>query len=115
MVTVYLGGPMRNYKDFNFPAFAEGTAKLRSIGYKVFSPAEQEISRGFDGRDHDGDLEKFTTVTGFNLREALKVDLDYICTSADMVVVLPDWEKSKGTRAEVATAAALGIPVIPLN
>src|ERR1700721_1265079 len=32
-----------------------------------------------------------------------------------MVGVPPDWEKSKGTRAEVATAAALGIPVIPLN
>ncbi len=115
MVSVYLAGPMRNYKDFNFPAFTEGATNLRNHGYEVFSPAEHEVSRGFDCHGHDGDLAKFISTTGFNLREALSRDIEWICARADLVVVLSGWEKSKGARAEVATAAALGVPVIPLN
>lgn len=112
---VYLGGPMRNIKDFNFPAFDQATKQLRGKGYEVFSPAESEISDGFDGHGHSGDLKKFSKNTGFNLREALKKDLTWICQHADIIVVLPGWENSPGTRAEVATATALGLPVIPLD
>src|SRR5690348_4013550 len=115
MVAVYLGGPMRNIRDFNFPAFLNGARKLRDRGYTVLSPAEHEIAQGFDGRGHDGKLEKFSKETGFSLREALKADLTWICNEADMVVVLPGWENSPGTRAEVATATALGLPVITLE
>ena len=32
--------------------------------------------------------------------------------AADVVYVLPDWEQSKGTRAEIAEAERHGIPVV---
>ncbi len=115
MVAAYLGGPMQKIKDFNFPAFLDAAKDLRKLGYEILSPAEHEISTGFDCHGHDGDLKKFSEETGFNLRKALKRDLEWICDQADMVIVLPGWERSKGARAEVATATALGLPVVPLK
>ncbi len=114
---VYLAGPlaMQKFLDFNFPAFTNAAERLRKIGYTVYSPAEDEINKGYDAHGHDGDLKKFTEKTGFNLRKALKRDLKWICAHADMVVMLPGWENSKGSRAEVATATALGLPVIPIE
>src|SRR5436853_6975099 len=46
--SVYLAGPMRNYKLFNFPAFDAYTEKLREDGFIVFSPAELDRQNGFD-------------------------------------------------------------------
>ena len=51
---------------------------------------------------------------GFNLREALGVDLAWICTHADGIALLPGWRNSKGATAEHAAAVALGLEVIEL-
>jgi len=103
---------MRGYPEFNFPAFADATAKLRAAGYEVFSPAEQDLNNGFDPTKGDYNA---VTPAGFNLGEALAADLAYICKEAEVVVVLPGWEKSDGVNAEVATAKAVGIPVMTLD
>lgn len=100
--TVYLAGPMRGIEEFNFPAFEAAALHLRRQGYQVFSPAEHDLESGFDPKG---------TLDGFNLRAALKWDLETI-TSCNCVVVLPGWEHSKGCAAEVATARALGIKVL---
>jgi hypothetical protein len=52
---------------------------------------------------------------GFDLRDALAVDLEWICRHADMIVMLPGWEKSSGATAEHAAAKALGITVTLWN
>lgn len=96
---IYVAGPMRGIPEFNFPAFHVAAAKLRAEGHLVFNPAERDIQH------HDG----------FNLREALKDDLEFICLHADAVAVLPGWESSKGAQAEVATAKALGLAIIELE
>lgn len=111
---VYLAGPMRGYADFNFPAFHAATDRLRELGYEVFSPAERDVNTGFDPTGMKGHQDELGPA-GFNLREALGADLAYICKHADAVVVLPGWEKSNGANAEVATAFALGLPVLTLN
>lgn len=106
---VYLAGPMRGIEAFNFPTFAEATAALRRKGHTVFSPAERDLDAGFDptGMTGNEDLSEH----GFDLREALGIDIGWICTHADAVAVLPGWAKSSGARAEVAAAWALGVPV----
>lgn len=106
---IYLAGPMRGIPEFNFEAFGNATGALRRKGHTVFSPAERDLDAGFDptGMTGNEDLSEH----GFDLREALGVDLAYICEHADAVAVLPGWAKSSGARAEVAAAWALGVPV----
>jgi hypothetical protein len=111
---IYVAGPMRGIPEFNFPAFHAAAARLRSEGHEVFNPAERDIEHhGVDisKGNEAGDEALAAAVHGFNLREALKDDLEFICLHADAVAVLPGWEKSKGAQAEVATAYALGLQV----
>lgn len=113
----YVAGPMRGIAEFNFPAFHTAAAKLRAEGWTVFNPAEKDNER------HGTDISKGNTTGdeaiaakdhGFNLREALALDLDFICRQADAIALLPGWERSKGATAEHATAVALGLEVIVL-
>jgi hypothetical protein len=111
---IYVAGPMRGIPEFNFPAFHAATARLRGEGHTVFNPAERDIEHhGVDisKGNEAGDEAIAAAVHGFNLREALKDDLEFICLHADAVAVLPGWENSKGAQAEVATAYALGLQV----
>ena len=103
-MNVYLAGPMRGYPEFNFPAFHAAAARLRLAAIEVSSPAEHDVQGGFDPTGSDED---------FDLRAALRWDLEQVM-AVEMVVVLPGWEKSKGAKAEVALAEALGTPVYTL-
>lgn len=105
---------MRGIPEFNFPAFHEGARQLREAGHTVFSPAEHDIKvTGVDISKGNltGDNDIAEKEHGFNLREALKDDLVFICLEADGVVCLPGWATSKGALAERATAIALGLIV----
>lgn len=106
---LYLAGPMTGIKYFNAPAFADAAFKLRLVGYEVFNPAENDMANGielgkFDGTENLSDH-------GFSLRNVLKEDLTWICDNAEGIALLYGSEKSKGVAAELALAAALGIPV----
>jgi hypothetical protein len=114
---IYLAGPMRGYVEFNFPAFHAAAKKLRAEGHFVFSPAERDNERhGTDisNGNHTGSVEQATKEHGFNLREALAIDMAFICNVADAIALLPGWEKSKGARAEKATGEALDLLIIYL-
>ena len=114
---IYLAGPMRGIPEFNFPAFYAAADNLRSQGHEVFSPAERDNDRhGVDisKGNATGDEAQATKEHGFNLREALGIDLAWICAHAEAIAVLPGWEKSKGATAEHAVATALGLEVIQL-
>jgi hypothetical protein len=114
---VYVAGPMRGIPEFNFPAFHTATAKLREQGHHVFNPAEKDNERhGKDiSKGNEAGCEKIAAEQhGFNLREALGHDLQFICAEADAIALLPGWENSKGAKAEHATALALGLEVIVL-
>ena len=115
---IYLAGPMRGYPEFNFPAFHSAAAALRAEGHFVFNPAEKDNERhGTDiskGNQH-GCEETAAKEHGFNLREALGVDLAWICAEADAIALLPGWEDSKGACAELAAARALGLEVLILK
>jgi Domain of unknown function (DUF4406) len=108
---IYLAGPMQGYPEFNFPRFNAVTAALRSQGHRVFNPAEKDIERhnGVDisKGNATGDLTQSKVEHKFSLRTALSDDLDYICNTANCIVLLPGWEKSNGAQAEHRTAVAL--------
>jgi hypothetical protein len=107
---VYLAGPMRGIKDFNFPAFHVAATFLRSKGFEVLSPAENdERTYGADYFKSPTGDEKDTPL--FNLRTALLEDTQLIIESADAVAVLPGWERSSGALTEVSLARALRLPV----
>jgi hypothetical protein len=105
-LTVYLAGPMRGYPAFNFPSFTDAARRLWDAGYEYVSPAEHDLAQGFNPWLLAGDED--LSDLGFDLREALRWDLEQV-TKADAICVLPGWEKSSGARAEVAVAAALGL------
>lgn len=114
---IYLAGAMRGVPQFNFPAFHAVAARLRAQGHEVFSPAEKDNERhGTDisADNATGDESIAAAEHGFNLREALGVDLAWICAHADAIALLPGWQSSKGATAERAAAVALGLEVIEL-
>lgn len=97
---LYLAGPMRGYKDYNFPAFHEAAAKLRDMGHEVWSPAERDEEDGFDASKDEAKP----------LRYYMLFDLPAVLQS-DAVAVLPGWEQSTGAKLEVHVARVCGIPV----
>jgi hypothetical protein len=117
-LNVYIAGPMRGMPEFNFPSFHAAAKKLRAMGHYVFSPAEKDNERhGVDisKGNVDGDEDRAAKEHGFNLREALGVDLAWICAHADAIALLPGWERSQGANAEAATGRALGLMVQPVE
>lgn len=112
MAKIYVAGPMRGYKFFNFPAFDAATELLRDAGHSVFSPAERDRKDGFDpvALGCEGTPEEFVGLN-FDLREALKCDMVYICLHADRIHMLPGWARSYGAVAERALAVALQLDI----
>ena len=118
---IYLAGPMRGIPQFNFPRFNAVAKALRANGHEVFNPAEKDNERhGTDisAGNNEGSVEKAKATHGFSLRDALAMDLDYICHKATTLALLPGWEKSDGAQAEWRTAIALkgeGVDIIYLT
>lgn len=101
---------MRGYPEFNFPAFHEVTAKLRTTGSKVFSPAERDVKEGFDPTGKKGTMEELAALN-FDMRSALAADCKFICEEATHIFMLPGWSKSSGATAERALGLALGLVI----
>ena len=91
---VYLSGPMRHHRDFNFPLFNAVTRLLREKGYEVINPAEKP-----------GDAEMpWIDCILLDLKEILEMD-----PKVDVIATLPDWEHSEGAKIEVGVAEIRGI------
>ncbi len=98
--TLYIAGPMRGHKYYNFPAFFEAKEQLEKKGYKVMCPASTDIKEGFDASKPEDEL------TTQDMERYIKRDVQMVVDS-DGVVVLPGFEKSKGAMVEVSVARFL--------
>lgn len=106
---VYLAGPMRGLPEFNFPAFNNAAEILRVKGYEVFSPAEKDIEKYGNGLvNPTGNEDEAVSNVGFSLRQALGMDLEWVCAHGDAIALLKGWERSSGALSEFFTARALG-------
>jgi hypothetical protein len=111
MTRLFLSGPMRGHRHFNFEAFDAAAFQLERAGYRVWSPARRDRWTGFDAiaLDLHGNHDELAAHQ-FDLREAMSDCLRTVCRWADGVALLPGWEQSAGARAEWHTAQALDIP-----
>ena len=101
---VYIAGPMESVGgNMNIPLFNHVAKNLRAAGCEVFNPVEQF------------DLDQLLKLDKQQRKQArragMKADLNWICDHADVILLLPGWEKSPGAFAENAVALALGITV----
>lgn len=93
---IYIAGPMTGHVDFNYPAFFSAANTLRSAGFEVQCPAENDLPYPQEWHVY--------------LRHAIKQLVD-----CDAVATLPSWEHSKGARLEVLIAERLGMTVKSLG
>lgn len=101
---IYLAGPMRGYKNWNWPHFDRVADDLRRQGHTVWSPAEYDRELGLT------DDETKPLPDGF-LRKAFSADVRAISES-DTIVMLQGWEKSEGATLELGIARMLGLKVL---
>ena len=105
---VYLAGKMTGVPDWNFPAFDRVRDDYRARGFEVLSPADHDRLNGFEGIGLDGTSGQLEELgIELDLVEALIHDFRMIA-GGDAVVLLAGWEHSKGARAELAFATAIG-------
>jgi hypothetical protein len=108
---IYLSGPIAGIKDGNFPLFDHVAKRLQQQGHEVFNPAD--LTRNSYG-SLDNFLRRDFAEQRYVLKHWLAKELVWICLHAEIVYLLPDWQKSKGARAEYRTAAACHIPCQPV-
>lgn len=110
--TIYIAGPMRGIKYFNFPAFDQAERLLTGAGYRVVNPANLDRQLGFDETSYPDDYDwQDLSKIGFSLPDAVIRDAEAI-TQCDGIYLLAGWENSKGAKAERAIAEWLGLSVI---
>jgi hypothetical protein len=109
---IYIAGPMSGIPDYNRPTFYSTAEAFEEGGWEVFNPAENDV-RLFGS--HEACNEAIEANRNQALRVMLGSDLEWICSDADAIAMLPGWEKSYGARAEHATAVALGLEIIYIS
>ena len=90
-MTVFISGPITNrLKTYQY-AFADAQMALEFLGYKVLNPAW---------------LPK-----GLKIEDYVKID-NAMLECSDVIVLLPGWENSEGSRKEVELAMQLRKQII---
>ncbi len=100
---------MSGIKHFNFPAFDAAANDLRSQGIIVISPTDLDREAGFDPYTLPDDWD-WNVYPGTLRIDAFLRDMHAIAT-CDSIHLLPDWQDSKGARAERAVAEWVGLGV----
>jgi hypothetical protein len=102
---------MRGIPKFNFPAFDAAAAEGRRRGFGVMSPADMDRELGLT---EDEDLESVNTPENqrrFAGRDCAAL-LALKSESGDGIALLPGWEKSTGSIAELFLARWLKLCVV---
>jgi hypothetical protein len=87
---VYISGPMSNYENYNYDAFAETEKRLKEKGHYCINPHDIAAMVSDMTGIAIGDLEYY---------DILKLDMAFI-RFCDCVLMLQGWEKSQGAISE---------------
>lgn len=98
----YLAGPMTNIPLFNFPAFTAAAAHLRSHGFELIVPSEQDSPavQAAALRSTNGSLDADGKIGGETWGHILAKDVIIVADIVQGIILLPGWEKSRGARLE---------------
>jgi len=106
---IYIAGPMRGYKFYNFSAFDAAEARLRRLGYDVVNPAQLDRMRGIHPESFPEDWDWHKTPEGFDLKEVAMACLRHVI-ECDGVLTLKGWTLSRGAVTEHYFAGWVGVP-----
>lgn len=110
---IYISGPMTGRKDLNRKAFNTIAAWLRKRGHFVINPHDLSPIFGSEESLRDsfeclyGGKSKVGTETAQLARAVLLADFAAI-RSCDAILLLENWDTSKGAKAELLHALSLG-------
>ncbi len=96
---IYLSGPMTGRPDYNFPLFNKIAEELRQRHHEVLNPAELHP-----------DVVPGTWKWTEYLKSDIKAMMDY-----DTLVLLPEWDTSRGARVELNLADVLEYHVFEVD
>lgn len=96
---LYVSGPMTGKENYNRESFEETAVVLKQLGEHPITPF---------------DLDTVEPVAYHDWIPNMKRDIKYLM-GLDGVVVLDDWEESKGARIEVGLAVLMDMPVYKLS
>ena len=108
MTVVYLAGPMHNVLNCNAEFFREWKHKLTAKNFTVETPLDYDYDHSFDPRGYGTDEDYAARM--FDMRKAMAYSMEFICTKADVLAVLPRWERSDGAHAQVLVAWRMHLP-----
>lgn len=98
MSRVYLSGPISlngtlgaDEIGYRIAVFTSHAKRLRAAGYEVTNPCEVDDQPSWEAY--------------------MRIHIPSVC-AADIVAVLPDWEKSRGSALEVFVATQLLTPIV---
>lgn len=99
---LYLSGPMSGITDLNAAAFSRATDTLREKGYTVINPHELP----------EPDITGMSELEAWAEYLARDVVLFAKITSPVVLVLLPGWERSRGSLLERAVAKHRGFRIV---
>lgn len=94
---IYVSGPMTGLPNHNKEAFNAAASQLRSEGFYVMNPAEN------DGGNVNHTRKDYMVQDIFNVLQA------------DEIMVLPGWQNSVGAKVEMLLAFEREIPITNYN
>lgn len=99
---IYIAGPMTGMPEHNFPAFNAAAARYRAAGWEVENPVEIGEKFGtWEEVENDPEL----------VEALFKAEYQAVVRS-DAILLLPGWENSRGTRAELRLALSVALDII---
>lgn len=114
----YLGGPMTNLPQQNFPAFDAAAHDLRGRflpdDFVLISPAELDDEATREDALADKTGKQYDTPEASRWGEFLARDVQLLADgNIDGMIVLPGWQRSRGARLESFIVAGLmGKPIL---
>jgi hypothetical protein len=103
---IYLAGPMRGIRFYNFPAF-DAARDLFTPLYEVISPADMDRAVGFDAMALPENTDWMEPPPNFSFEACVERDLEAV-RECDALYMLDGWATSRGACAEHAVGVWMG-------